>query len=157
MSLWIAPHSLPTAKLGSTANVCNFLNPTSCVELLPSNMFWPHLMWAALYSTEAFIMFDVAIRRGKKCSGPWAMLRHRFCPGCRRASTPLSQNMKTLTGKANNIYHLITMQCSAEKPYVLANTWVFFDRYHHPNTTADPVHPPMVPAVPDGREWRDWC
>lgn len=40
--------------------------------------------------------------------------------------------LKPLTGKVNNIDHLVTVQCSAEKPLVLVFIWTPFDVHHPP-------------------------
>ena len=50
--------------------------------------------------------------------------------------------LKPLTGDMNNIDHLFTMQCSAEKPWVLAFTWTSFDMNHPSKHCCGPSTPP---------------
>lgn len=61
--------------------------------------------------------------------------------------TPISQNIKPLTGEVNNTDPLITIQCSPGKSrilafYVHAPTW-----NSHPKTVAGQVHPLMATAL----------
>ena len=41
--------------------------------------------------------------------------------------------LKPLTGDMNNIDHVIIMQCSAGKPWVLAFMWMPLDTHRHPS------------------------
>ena len=50
--------------------------------------------------------------------------------------------LKPLTGDVNNTDHLITTQCSAGKPWVLAFMWMPLDTHHPSKHCCEPSAPP---------------
>ena len=68
-----------------------------------------------------------------------------------------ARTLKPLTADRNNFDHLITMRCSAGKPWMLAFMWMPLDTYHPSKHCTDPHHnntswwqwPPSRTMFPD--------